>query len=408
MKRSLIFIISLMFFLGFTMLSCSAKNNLFSDGAETESSEEEEDQDVTKSSDSSSTSQYSTDEESVSDDDSTSDDDDSTSDDDDSTSDDDEISLNDDEEEILTITEEAKEKCKYFSKDLKKNIHGAEFKIKDYTSDPSKYYVLNDNTISFSVPLICKTSRVGNDTKPIVEADIESCQFEDYKNSSVIRYEVTYIFTITNINASTDCDNMTHVLQVGKRREGNGCFDPETRIRSIEGREVPIKLLNKGDKVFNPLNKKFMTVEELVVGPEELPMVEVQVAGKVVKVSSTHAFITKKGQKMAMDVNLNDEIALEDGKTMYPVQRVSLVLPVDKKQQVYNIKLKSSSKDPKEHAVLANGVVSGDLFLQSELERKAGKTVKADKKEVKKDVKADKKDLKKEEAKEVKKEEVKK
>ncbi len=396
MKRSLIFIISIMFFLGFTMLSCSGKSNLFSGGAGSENTEEE-DQDTTASSDSSSSSQYS-------------DYDDLISDDDNSTSDDDEdISLNDDEEEIITIPEEAKEKCKYFTTDSVENVHGVKVNIKDYTSDPSKYYVLNDDTISFSVAMICKTKngKVGNATNPIVEADIDSCQTDDYKNNTIVRYDVTYIFTVKNISASSDC-NMTKALQVGNRRIGNGCFDPETRIRSIEGREVPIKLLNKGDKVFNPLNKKFMEIEKLVVGPEELPMVEVQVAGKVVKVSSTHAFITKKGQKMAMDVNLNDEIALEDGKTMHPVERVSLVLPVDKKQQVYNIKLKSNSKDPKEHAVLANGVVSGDLFLQSELEKKAGKSVKADKKEVKKDVKADKKEVKKEEAKDVKKEEVKK
>jgi len=347
MKRSLISLFALLFFVGFSLVSCNAASFLKGDDDEDGQYAEEEEEEET---------------------------------------------LDDDEEVEADFSSEAKSQCKYFNSDQEIDIHGLKINVKDYIDDASKYVKVNEDTLTFQISTICTTTT----STGVTEANIKECQLTDFKDG--VRFDVVYNFTISKITESDDCEDITYSPQIGEQRNNNGCFDPETRIRSIENREVPIRFLSKGDRVYNPLNKKFMEIEKIVIGPEELPMVEVQVAGKVMKVSSTHAFITKKGPKMAMDVNLNDEVALEDGKTLHPVERVSLVLPVDPKQQVINIKLKTNSKNPKEHAVLANGIVSGDLFLQSELEKKAGKVNK------RQDKKDEPKDVKKEEVKEVKKE----
>lgn len=303
---------------------------------------------------------------------------DASSDDDDSSSQFDNTDLASGNEGKAKISTEAREHCQDHLQDGDLdvlNIYGYKLDLNPFIKNTTKADLLNSESLAFDVQLICTKDGGVHSSKLKKCADTDAA----FKNNNAeVRFDVTFRILISDISTSKECKVSMDQTALTER-VGTGCFDPETKIRSIEQREIPIRLLVKGDKVFNPLNKKFMEVEELVAGPEELPLVELTLEGKSVKVSSTHAFITKKGVKMAMDLSLNDELALEGGEAFHPIEKIALVLPVDKKQQVINLKLKTKSKNPKDHAVLANGLVSGDLFLQTDLEKKAQKPAKAQK-----------------------------
>ena len=55
---------------------------------------------------------------------------------------------------------------------------------------------------------------------------------------------------------------------VGQRNQ-DGCFDPDAKITMADGSKRAIKFIRAGDKVFNPMTKKSMTVETVIKGPEK-------------------------------------------------------------------------------------------------------------------------------------------
>jgi hypothetical protein len=180
-----------------------------------------------------------------------------------------------------------------------------------------------------------------------------------------------YVAIIMEANSSS-CYALAS-LKKAEGRDHSGCFAMSTQIRMADGKDRPIALLKKGDRVLNPMTGKSVPVIRVIEGPEVRPLIEVGYKTASVKVTEKHPFMTITGLKAAKDLKEKELVLHSDGK-FYPINKLK-TLPIDSKQLVRNITLGDMSTDPIAHMVLADGVVTGDLFLQNSLEKAMMSTV---------------------------------
>lgn len=153
-----------------------------------------------------------------------------------------------------------------------------------------------------------------------------------------------------------------------KDYETGGCFALSTKIKMFNGSEKLAVNVEKGDRLLNPITKKSVTVSEVVYGPEEnLGLIMVGVGENTVKVTTQHPFETARGLKSAAELTIDDKILTSVGK--YEKLTTLKVLAPVKNQRVINFIVSSNSKKPMDHMVLADGVITGDLYLQRKLSR---------------------------------------
>lgn len=150
-------------------------------------------------------------------------------------------------------------------------------------------------------------------------------------------------------------------------RTADGCFAEDTLIRMADGTERKVTELRKGDLVWNPVTSAPGKVLRLTVGPEEKPMLRFVVNGKAVDVTTGHPFMTTSGWKKAQDLRLNDMVKSSFG-SFAAVESIE-ALPVGAElPNVYNLAVDGPQDD--DHFVMANGVVTGDLFVQERIGKK--------------------------------------
>jgi hypothetical protein len=149
-------------------------------------------------------------------------------------------------------------------------------------------------------------------------------------------------------------------------RDG-GCFAPETEITMADGSARRIDEIRNGDLVYNPLTGSSSKVKGLIRGPEKEPMIEVGYGGKVVRVTTKHPMLTRSGIKTATELQYGDYLLGADRK-FHRINELKR-LPVDPNQQVYNFVMDDQDDSPAHHVVLADGILTGDLQLQKQLEK---------------------------------------
>jgi len=166
--------------------------------------------------------------------------------------------------------------------------------------------------------------------------------------------------------------------------------------------DKPVSKVKRGDLVWNPVTGKAMKVRFASFGPEVIPMYELGFGQVAIVVTEGHPMLVnnnaKEGQsfemaemfspasvsslnrsevphgytvKRADQLKVGDRVLGEDGK--YYKLTVARTLPVKEGQHVFNIKLDTDSTNPDDHMVVADGIVTGDLWLQEQL----GKTKKS-------------------------------
>jgi|GEM_PF-2791576 len=156
---------------------------------------------------------------------------------------------------------------------------------------------------------------------------------------------------------------------VGARRRagfGSGCFAEGTQIKMADGSQRPIEMIRDGEKVWNPVLRRPVTVERITSGPEDAAMVRVTVAGHTVDVTSEHPFLTPSGLVRADNLAVGDVVVADGGsvKTIGQIERVGSM----RKPVVYNLAVAASDEDSlSAHMLEANGVTTGDLYLQEKL-----------------------------------------
>lgn len=149
--------------------------------------------------------------------------------------------------------------------------------------------------------------------------------------------------------------------------ENDGCFDPLTRITMADQTTKLIGAIRVGDSVWNPVLKRGQKVARKIAGPELLPMYEIHAGSGSVKVTSLHPMRTDRGIVAAAEVRPGDLLYRAD-LAPEKVTRVTnyLLSPAD---QVVNLELESVTGTDDDHWVVADGLVTGDHFLQKKLER---------------------------------------
>jgi len=142
-----------------------------------------------------------------------------------------------------------------------------------------------------------------------------------------------------------------------------GCFEYHTKIRMADGSDKEIAAIEIGDQVLNPVLGKPARVKRTTKGPEVYPLVVVQVGGDTVRVTRQHPMLTAKGLKAAWYLAVGDQIRDLNGKW----RRVDKISHEVTRNPVVNIEIEGASSDPSDHALLADGVITGDLYLQERL-----------------------------------------
>lgn len=148
----------------------------------------------------------------------------------------------------------------------------------------------------------------------------------------------------------------------------SGCFAPGTLIRLADQTVKPIEEIRAGEQVWNPVSRKPATVERIIEGPEKFPLIEYGFDGSVSHVSQKHPVLTGAGIKTAVDLVLNDTVVSGDG-TLHNITQLR-TLPLEDGQMVINLITEDWSVPPEEqHYLVADGMITGDLILQNELNK---------------------------------------
>ncbi len=147
-----------------------------------------------------------------------------------------------------------------------------------------------------------------------------------------------------------------------------GCFAFDTKIRMADGSDRSIQLLKDGDLIFNPLTHQKMPIKRIISGPEALTLLRIQTSKGEVRVTRQHPMLTKQGLIAASLLKVGDEIT--DG-----LESFTLITAIEQEAEpprltVWNFEINTSSQEQRDHAVLANGIVTGDLYLQEKLAAK--------------------------------------
>lgn len=145
----------------------------------------------------------------------------------------------------------------------------------------------------------------------------------------------------------------------------DGCFAKGTKIRVAKDVELPIEKLSAGNRVLLA-DGRHSTIKRVVAGPEKKPMVMFETAsGAKIMVTDEHPMATKNGVKLAKQVTIGDELKTADGK----FTAISGISQREYKEDVYNFELVGSAQEA-DHLVVAEGLVSGELYLQNKLAHK--------------------------------------
>ncbi|MFM8270174.1 MAG: hypothetical protein ACKN9V_08300 [Pseudomonadota bacterium] len=143
-----------------------------------------------------------------------------------------------------------------------------------------------------------------------------------------------------------------------------GCFSEKTRLQMADGKEKLISEVRENDYVWNPHYQMGVRVRKVVKGPEKKSLYEVQIGQNKVEVTEDHPFLTQRGWVQARNLASGDRLMGQGaGKVIGNVKRLKYVGP----KEVWNFEL--DSDDPLARVVVANGIPTGELSLQTELKK---------------------------------------
>lgn len=140
----------------------------------------------------------------------------------------------------------------------------------------------------------------------------------------------------------------------------DGCFVKGTQIALSKDISVPIERLNAGQSVMLA-DGRFAKITRIIAGPEHKPVVAFETAaGQKVTVTSEHPLLTQTGMKLAKDISIGDQLKSASGQFV----TIKAIRTKAYKGKVYNFELAGSAREA-DHSVIANGLVSGELYLQN-------------------------------------------
>jgi hypothetical protein len=163
-------------------------------------------------------------------------------------------------------------------------------------------------------------------------------------------------------------DGRCHIAQGPDVRPcDRGCFSAETRIQMANGKPKLAREIRVGDRVWNPVRRRAAKVARVIVGPEQKPLVEVRTAKETLIVTQMHPMHTARGLVAASDLRPTDRLRDARGRFVRIVSLAATSLRAH--ENVWNFRL-AGGRAPRDHYLVANGVVTGDLYLQEVLNKR--------------------------------------
>ncbi|MCO7190621.1 MULTISPECIES: Hint domain-containing protein [unclassified Pseudoalteromonas] len=153
------------------------------------------------------------------------------------------------------------------------------------------------------------------------------------------------------------------------------CLAEGTLITLPNGKQLPIEQLEVGDQVlgaseFSPDHHLALTIEDISVGVETIPMVQLKTkSGKTLLLTESHPVVMQSGKAVwASKIEQGAKILTEDGLEM-----ITQIEEIEFTDKVYNLRLGRGKGDPnyqqgESFSMFANGLQVGDLAMQSEYE----------------------------------------
>lgn len=235
------------------------------------------------------------------------------------------------------------------------------------------FRAIKDANSTDGAVVVYQGNRVRHDANPVPkEREVQLYEIADLdrpiETAKYVSETCAYFTYYQPANASTcSFDYKTRDEESYVCRNHDGCFDELTLIRMADGTDRLVTQLKKGEYVYNPVTKKPSKIVKLTIGPELKPLINVKVGERMVRVTDTHPFMTRRGWVQAKSLKTSDEIL--SGKDIYlPVRSVMLG---ETGRTVANLALEGPADQYELHYVLADGVVTGDLVIQNMLDLKA-------------------------------------
>lgn len=165
--------------------------------------------------------------------------------------------------------------------------------------------------------------------------------------------------------------NCWHGRSCWNRGEVLGCFAPDTKLAVSDKETRKAATLATGNVLWNPVTRQVVRIKSRIVGPEEKALVELGYDDHLIRVSTQHPVVTRRGLLQAAELLPTDEVQGEDMKfhRLRHLRRSNE--PATKlAQTVINFEIDTDSEAPEDHFLLADGIVVGDYFLQQQLARR--------------------------------------
>lgn len=182
-------------------------------------------------------------------------------------------------------------------------------------------------------------------------------------DSTAMNLSLCFYITYTNIESRTSCQRAPSTAIC---RNLNGCFIGGTKILMADGSEKAIEDVKEADMVYNPTTRQASKVHKTVVGEEKRDLYEVVFDGGKVTATFNHPFILKSGLTTAEKLSVGDLIIDKDLQTRR-IESIKKIKPAEG-TMVWNLLLANpdgtDSIDYANHTFVANGLSSGDFFVQ--------------------------------------------
>jgi hypothetical protein len=108
-----------------------------------------------------------------------------------------------------------------------------------------------------------------------------------------------------------------------------------------------------------------VALRNIVRGPEFQGLYRIQIGDKEVRVTRDHPFLSQLGLIGAKDLKAGDQVRGADERWV-KVTSVTQDEP-NRNTIVWNIELAAAEESEQHHMVVADGIVTGDLYLQNRI-----------------------------------------
>ncbi|MBF0441974.1 MAG: hypothetical protein HQK54_08730, partial [Oligoflexales bacterium] len=176
-------------------------------------------------------------------------------------------------------------------------------------------------------------------------------------------FSVCFYLTYHNIEDRNNCQRLVSDYVC---RNMNGCFTGDTMVLMADGSQKRIEEIKESEMVYNPSTRKPSRVSRIIVGEERRDLYRINFGTGEVTATYSHPFITSTGLKTAQNLRVGDQLADRDIGYLV-IKSIDKVTP-PRGTLVWNLLLDNtggiSSTSFMEHTFVANGLASGDYFIQ--------------------------------------------